>query len=1095
MIPILRQANTRVTGFPTLFLFLSITLICPLQNADAVGGDVWRDATLYRDEWGVPHVYADNPFAMGFVFGYAQAEDHAEFMLLAYRMVNGRLAAVLGGAYADSDAFSLKMGHVSLAEKAYPYLDPVTQSLCEGFSMGVNAWLMDHADAVPPWADGMKPTDILALWHAFTMSMAPMDLPDVYRRPPAMVSSNAWAVSRERSAEGKSALVINPHQRHDGYFQWYEAHLVLGDMNVYGATLRGLPVIVQGHNEHLGWALTPNQCDFADVFREEYEATEQNPKVLNSGADEAVKHQAMLLYYMSHSLPYHVRAADGMETRHVPAFIGDRGPMFEHASLGLHSWLIGGYQDFGGIRQLLEMSSSTTLDQFCNALSMQQIPCFQVVYADDQGNIFYLYNAKTGVRIESSPTQSTNGAAPAEYRWDQPQSYGLAAIAWSQTLPINGLPYIFNPPSGYLQACGTPPWSATVPMVLDPASWPAWLVGDRESYRARRVHQLLQQGKRTFRDHQSMLFDVVTPEAFDLVPALLKSVELRSDLTQTMHPDFWKGVELLRKWNFVAETNSQGMTFFHLWLSFCRNRAATRYPLTEAFYAAVLQGKPDAQEIMMKSVEDAARTLRNEYGTVEKDWGEVHALRRGTKEAAISGSGSGDPIFIASDTDFDRGKWIANYGYGFAMVVQFGEVPESVSLLPFGVSQVADSVHFDDQMDLFLARQFKHVRYAREDILRNAEWGLGKNITLLPRGVTGAFTLTSTSIIHARLGSVTECPRQIPAGYAPFTLYVQVERKPAGSPVIVQASIHIPAVLCDDAYFPQLILYRHEPGLGWHPAPAQNSDPERRLLFMRDEAVAEWYVVLGPEEAAQKQTVAEAAIPLQSGGQGLVGLDALLAAHDAKPSVSGRGRLFHLERLDAASSPDDSFQPEQPARGVFKMERLQDADGQEPSSSETSLTEIPGFHYGPGANETLQQSGRTGNRVFKMESAQPAQQPEVPPPPVSPSQESAAQTTEEGESTNISNKLNDSPPRKDEQLTIPEPKPSQQSEPKPSRHSEPESVHSEGETTAPLPKERPPLPDVIPQDPGFVFGPNNQQAPSGDTTPSGKRKFSIERLN
>ena len=35
-----------------------------------------------------------------------------------------------------------------------------------------------------------------------------------------------------------------------------------------GVTLYGLPVILQGHNETLGWALTPNQPDIADVFVE-----------------------------------------------------------------------------------------------------------------------------------------------------------------------------------------------------------------------------------------------------------------------------------------------------------------------------------------------------------------------------------------------------------------------------------------------------------------------------------------------------------------------------------------------------------------------------------------------------------------------------------------------------------------------------------------------------------------------------------------------------------------------------------------------------------------------------------------------------------
>ena len=66
---------------------------------------LWGEASLYRDEWGVPHVYAQTPRGMGFAFGYAQADDHIEPMLLAYRAVTGRLAEVQGEAAAELDRF------------------------------------------------------------------------------------------------------------------------------------------------------------------------------------------------------------------------------------------------------------------------------------------------------------------------------------------------------------------------------------------------------------------------------------------------------------------------------------------------------------------------------------------------------------------------------------------------------------------------------------------------------------------------------------------------------------------------------------------------------------------------------------------------------------------------------------------------------------------------------------------------------------------------------------------------------------------------------------------------------------------------------
>ena len=98
-------------------LALAATCATPAQELPGPA-DLWDRATLYRDEWGVPHVYAEDPFAMAFAFGYAQAEDHAQAMLAAYRVANGSAAEVFGEFFSASDEFALKMGHAMLARIA-----------------------------------------------------------------------------------------------------------------------------------------------------------------------------------------------------------------------------------------------------------------------------------------------------------------------------------------------------------------------------------------------------------------------------------------------------------------------------------------------------------------------------------------------------------------------------------------------------------------------------------------------------------------------------------------------------------------------------------------------------------------------------------------------------------------------------------------------------------------------------------------------------------------------------------------------------------------------------------------------------------------
>lgn len=1044
--------------------------------------DVWKEATLYRDEWGVPHVYAETPYALGFVFGYAQAEDHLEHMLLAYRMANGRLAVVIGEGGADSDAFSLKMGHAQLAEAAFPYLDDVTQAICEGFAAGINAWIIDNQSSIPDWVDGVQPQDILAFWHAFLMSMAPFDLPDVYRRPAAMTSSNAWATRREQSSDNATLLVMNPHQYHEGFFQWYEAHLVLGFMNVYGTTLRGLPVIVQGYNENLGWALTPNFADFADIFHEEYASPQRSPKDPRFNTAETFDQQTILLQYMAHSVPYYVRTESGLETRYVPAYIGARGPMFEHPLLGLYSWQIGGYNDFGGLRQLLEMAFAPNLQVFLNALAMHQLPCFHIIYADREDNIFYLYNTKAGMRmVELNVSEDTQNNEQ-KLRWDQPVSYTYAHMAWSAIIPPENLPAILNPSTGFLQACGSPPWTASGNTGLEPSLWPQWLVADRDTYRAKRVRHLLSLGKRTFYDHQSMLFDNVTPAAFDRVSALFKTVELRQDLVNEMHPDFHEGLAILHKWNFVAEINSPGMTMFHLWWHYCLQRAATSFKSEPEFFMAIEQGMPEAQAILLHALEDASRALKNEYGSLEKQWGEVHRIRVGSREAAFPGSLSGESIFTASDTDFNQGKWWTTYGYGFAMVVKFGTVIEAVSLLPFGVSKKQGSRHFDDQFDLLISRRFKQVCFYRDDVLRHVEFGMGKTVTLMPPGVTGAITMHGPKILVARVTSTVQSPHLIPRDMVPFSLYVAPQRKPSGVPTNVEATFLIPSELCDDNVFSQIRVHRYETGVGWQVVEEQYQDPSTRAIFVKDDSLAEWYVALGPASAADSSLVATSPPDTADTSAGY-GLDALLNEHKATPVISGRGKLFRLERHDVST---DSFQnsenqeSSQASLGKkFRIEREEEsASGDTPSQSSLSLENIPGFHFGPAKRQTKDEEKQEQATVEENSVSNGQEQPKTLP--------MKSQKQDEVTEKELSSPFVEGEGLQETQSTPPD-------SIKQSGNGSNSSVNQINESVESN-KKRPPLPDIIPHDPNYVFGPDSSTSTQREEKTEGRKKFLIERM-
>ena len=816
----------------------------------------WRQATLYRDEWGTPHVFADTPRAAAFAFGYAQADDHLEPMMMAYRIANGRAAEVLGEELAASDEFSLKMGYAERAAKALEDADMLTRDLCEGFALGVNAWLVDHPDRVPPWVDGARPADVLALLQCYLMSMAPFDLPDEYARPPASQSGNAWAIAPGRTDEGKPILVINPHEPYEGPFRWYEAHMVVGSMglNVAGATLFGLPVILQGHNPVLGWAMTPNEPDFADVYIEGVPELPHNPKVPNQPAFD--EERALVAALLENSKRYFVQTPAGPQERAVPSLDTPRGPVIGRFHGKFCSYSVGGYDRFGALAQCIEMGRATSLADFQAAVTMQQFPCFHMVYADREGNLFYLYNARIAEKAESG----AQGDPATRIEWNMPVRADEAGLHRGAWIEPQALPALVNPESGYVQACGNPPWTATTNCPLKADEWPAWLVHDPDTYRAKRVRQLLDMGRRSFRDSQSMLFDVLVPFAVDAVPWLLDIAEKNEDFVTHAHPDIIDALETLRTWNCVAETNAPGMTLFNLWWNSMLDLDPVAFQSEGSLYVAIEENSPAIQRLALEALAQAVRLLRNEFHELSVEWGDVHVIRRGERQEPCFGGHAGQPIFVTSTRGFDHGVWPVDYGYGFAMVVEFGEYPRAVSLQPFGASEVAGTPHFDDQLTLMLERRFKLTRFLDADVQRNTVSAIGRMIALRPKGMDAFFTLEAPRPVEARLYTSLDAPEPLPEGMAAFSVYCGVEYVPRDTPVALHITVTIPEALCAAADLEKLAVYAYNPDGGW--TLLEGSMPPRdERTFFADDQNAHVYAVLGPEASRKLDTTPELDTP------------------------------------------------------------------------------------------------------------------------------------------------------------------------------------------------------------------------------------------
>ncbi|SHM43288.1 penicillin amidase [Roseovarius litoreus] len=81
-------------------------------------------------------------------------------------------------------------------------------------------------------------------------------------------ASNAWAAAPARSASSGTLLANDPHLGFSAPAIWYLARLELERGGVIGGTIPGMPAILSGRSNDLGWGLTSSYLDDQDVHIE-----------------------------------------------------------------------------------------------------------------------------------------------------------------------------------------------------------------------------------------------------------------------------------------------------------------------------------------------------------------------------------------------------------------------------------------------------------------------------------------------------------------------------------------------------------------------------------------------------------------------------------------------------------------------------------------------------------------------------------------------------------------------------------------------------------------------------------------------------------
>src|SRR4030042_1211108 len=102
---------------------------------------------IYRDTYGVPHIYAQSTEDLFFAQGYVHAQDRFWQMEFWRRIGEGRLSEYFGETTLEQDVYLRTMGFAHAAQEQYERSDPETRRILEAYAEGVNAYILPRKPA------------------------------------------------------------------------------------------------------------------------------------------------------------------------------------------------------------------------------------------------------------------------------------------------------------------------------------------------------------------------------------------------------------------------------------------------------------------------------------------------------------------------------------------------------------------------------------------------------------------------------------------------------------------------------------------------------------------------------------------------------------------------------------------------------------------------------------------------------------------------------------------------------------------------------------------------------------------------------------
>ena len=383
-------------------------------------------ADIRRTTFGVPHIRANDERGLGYGIGYAYAQDNLCLLANEVVTVSGERAKYFGPEQATleernnlvSDVFFTWLNTPQAVSAFWNAQTPQIQQRIEGYVAGYNRYLKEQgapAQCQAAWVRPLVAQDVIKLTRRLLVEGGVGQFADALAgaTPPQATASvkpglkafeqasanqqrfsldrgsNAVAVGRDRSFNGRGMLLANPHFPWVGGMRFYEMHLTIpGQLDVMGAALPGLPLINIGFNQHVAWTHTVDTSKHFTLYRLTLDPKDSTRYLLDGQSIPLEKT----------SVTVQVKQADGsLRPQAQTVYSSQFGPVVQwpgkldwdsHYAFSLRDANLGNDRV---LQQWDAMNRATSLKALQTSVhTLQGIPWVNTLAADDQGQSLYM---------------------------------------------------------------------------------------------------------------------------------------------------------------------------------------------------------------------------------------------------------------------------------------------------------------------------------------------------------------------------------------------------------------------------------------------------------------------------------------------------------------------------------------------------------------------------------------------------------------------------------------------------------------------------------------------------------------------------------